>query len=491
MAQPLIRSSSAAPAARPAARMGELNRMLLAICLGAFVSHLTAGIVNIALPGLSILFQQDISLVQWVASGYLLVIASLLPMMGKWGDRFGGKRIHNTGYIIFGVSSVLTLFAETLYGLLVLRVVQALGAAMFQATNIGLVSRYFPQESRGRALGFVSTAVALGALSGPMIGGLIMDWLNWHWLFLIHVPVLAIATFLAIRYIPVDGSGTFQTPDWVGGVLFAASIIAFIFGISNGNAWGWTSSGILIAFGISAAALAGLYGWLGRRMRQKREPFLNLSLFANPAVSVGMYVGLATFVAVFATQVTLPFYLLGVRHFSPTQTGIMIMMYPVALGVMGPISGSLSDKHGSSKITLIGLSCMSGALLLLSFIGAQTPMLLIAASLLALGSGMGMVTSPNYSLILGSVDKSNLGVVGGMVALVRNLGLVLGTALGIALLDFAFPGSISEWMVTKKAAFAPYVVDGLRMVFVVSLAFCLVGVALLRLVPRARIPQLK
>ncbi len=337
----------------------------------------------------------------------------------------------------------------------------------------------------------MSTAVALGALSGPMIGGLIMDWLNWHWLFLIHVPVLAIATFLAIRYIPVDGSGTFQTPDWVGGVLFAASIIAFIFGISNGNAWGWTSSGILIAFGISAAALAGLYGWLGRRMRQKREPFLNLSLFANPAVSVGMYVGLATFVAVFATQVTLPFYLLGVRHFSPTQTGIMIMMYPVALGVMGPISGSLSDKHGSSKITLIGLSCMSGALLLLSFIGAQTPMLLIAASLLALGSGMGMVTSPNYSLILGSVDKSNLGVVGGMVALVRNLGLVLGTALGIALLDFAFPGSISEWMVTKKAAFAPYVVDGLRMVFVVSLAFCLVGVALLRLVPRARIPQLK
>ncbi|GED12124.1 MFS transporter [Aneurinibacillus migulanus] len=489
MAQPLVKPHGVVPAQRTGARTAELNRMLLAICLGAFVSHLTAGIVNIALPGLSATFQQDISLMQWIASGYLLVIAALLPMMGKWGDRFGSKRIHNIGYIIFGFSSLLTLFTETVYGLLVLRVIQAFGAAMFQATNIGLVSRYFPTESRGRALGFVSTAVALGALSGPMIGGLIMDWLNWHWLFLIHVPVLVIATFLAFRYIPTDSSGVVHTPDWVGGILFAVCIITFIFCISNGNAWGWTSRGILFTFALSLLAFVGLYYWVGRRVRRKREPFLNVSLFAKPAVSAGMFVGLATFVAVFATQVTLPFYLLGVRHFAPSQAGIMIMMYPVALGIMGPISGSLSDKHGSSKITMIGLISMSGALILLSFISKQTPVSLLGLSLLVLGAGMGMVTSPNYSLIMGSVDKSSLGAVGGMVALVRNLGLVLGTAMGISFLDYAFPGSISRWMVTKEAAYAPYVVSGLRTVFMMSLIFCLLGILFLGLALRRRLLQ--
>lgn len=158
---------------------------------------------------------------------------------------------------------------------------------------------------------------------------------------------------------------------------------------------------------------------------------------------------------------------------------------------MGPISGSLSDRHGSSNITLLGLGCMSAALIGLSFLGSSTPLIVLAAALLFLGAGMGMVTSPNYSFILGSVDKGNLGAVGGMVALFRNLGLVFGTALGIAIIDRAFPGSIASWMNTKEAAFAPYVVSGLRTVFFVSLLFCLLGILLLRLALRAGMPQVK
>ncbi|WP_153944966.1 MFS transporter, partial [Acinetobacter baumannii] len=126
--------------------------------------------------------------------------------------------------------------------------------------------------------------------------------------------------------------------------------------------WGWLSIPLIGMFGSSAALLFVLYRWIRWRTKRKQEPFLNMQLFAKPAVSVGMYIGFATFVAVFSTQVTLPFYLLGVRHFSPTEAGIMIMAYPVALGIMGPISGSLSDRHGSSNITLLGLGCMSAAL---------------------------------------------------------------------------------------------------------------------------------
>lgn len=168
--------SSSIPASAAASASSRL--MLAAICIGAFLSHFTAGVVNVSLPHFVSVFQTSLGTAQWITTGYLLVIASLLPVMGKWGDRYGYRRIHNAGYLLFGISSVLVAFSPHISVLLALRMVQAVGAAMFQATNIALITIHLPKEQRGRALGTVSTAVALGGMSGPVAGGFIAEWFS-------------------------------------------------------------------------------------------------------------------------------------------------------------------------------------------------------------------------------------------------------------------------------------------------------------------------
>lgn len=183
-------------------RHGQRLGMMAAICMGAFISHFTAGIVNVSLPFIVDYFQTELGKGLWITTGYLLVITALLPVMGKLGDRYGFRRIHNLGFVIFTVGSILVAFSPNLPILLTLRVIQGVGAAMFQATNIALITIHIPKEQRGRALGILSTAVALGGMTGPIAGGLIAEWLSWKWLFLIHVPVAIVATIMAYRYIP-------------------------------------------------------------------------------------------------------------------------------------------------------------------------------------------------------------------------------------------------------------------------------------------------
>ncbi|WP_338463392.1 MFS transporter [Brevibacillus borstelensis] len=203
------------------------------------MSHFTAGIVNVSLPRLTETFHAGIGTVQWITTGYLLAVASLLPVMGKLGDRYGQRRIHNLGYVCFTISSVLIAFSPNVAILLLLRVLQAAGASMFQATNIALITMYMPKERRGRSLGIVSTAVALGGMSGPIAGGMIAQWLSWQWLFLIHVPIILFATWLAFRSIPNQEPerkpGTF---DGMGAVLFTAVIGIVILGVTQGQVWG-------------------------------------------------------------------------------------------------------------------------------------------------------------------------------------------------------------------------------------------------------------
>lgn len=170
------------------------------------------------------------------------MITALLPVMGKLGDRYGFRRIHNLGYVIFTVGSILVAFSPNLPILLTLRVVQGIGAAMFQATNIALITIHMPKEKRGHALGILSTAVALGGMTGPIAGGLIAEWLSWQWLFLIHVPVAIVATVMAYRYIPSRVQDRKPgTVSIVGASLFMVWITLLLLVITNGSKWGWVS----------------------------------------------------------------------------------------------------------------------------------------------------------------------------------------------------------------------------------------------------------
>jgi EmrB/QacA subfamily drug resistance transporter len=406
--------------------------MMMAICIGAFISHFTAGVVNVSLPYLSKIFHTNIGIIQWITIGYLLSIASFLPVMGYLGDRFGHRIIHNLGYILFMISSVLVAFSTNIIFLLIFRVIQALGAAMFQATNIALITIHIPIEKRGQALGIVSTAVALGAMIGPIAGGFIAEWFRWEVLFLIHVPMMVVATLLALRYIPkhktVQKTRTF---DSIGIILFVVGIASAIFGISYSHTWGLFSFHTFYTLLLSLISFVLFLLWESRHA----APFLLLKLFRLPAVSYGLMISCGSFVLANIALVAMPFYLSDIAELSPLTTGYLMIAYPILLAVAGPLAGRLSDRYGSKPFMVIGLCSMGGGFLgsvlflhSLSIVGVIIVLALI-------GLGMGLIASPNNSFIMKHTPVNFVGSIAGMIALTRNLGMVFGAALGLGFLN--------------------------------------------------------
>ncbi|MBH0331500.1 MFS transporter [Brevibacillus brevis] len=406
--------------------------IMMAICLGAFLSHFTAGIVNVSLPQFTQIFQTELAWAQWITTGYLLVIASLLPIMGKLGDRYGHRLLHNYGFLLFTVSSVLVAFSTTITMLLVLRIVQAIGAAMFQATNIALISILVPKEIRGRALGIMSTAVALGGMSGPIAGGFIASWLSWEWLFLIHVPVAIVATGLAFHYIPstkqIKKTGSL---DQVGAALFMLVVSSVIIAISNGNRWGWASEGMLILFGGVLVLALVFVRW----ERRQSVPFLPVAVFRLSAVSSGLFISFTSFVLANLVLVVLPFYLLDQAHVSPLKAGYMMTAYPLLLALTGPFSGWASDRYRARPLIFAGLGAMGAGMTVLAIWLEGLSTVETIAVLALVGAGMGLIASPNNSYIMRHVPIEHAGAIGGMIALTRNAGMVVGAALGLGMMN--------------------------------------------------------
>ncbi|WP_223285238.1 MFS transporter [Paenibacillus sp. PL91] len=424
---------------------------------GGIYSHFTAGIVNVSLPHFMKIFQTNLGTVQWITTGYLLVIASLLPLMGKLGDRFGHRHIHNLGYLFFTLSSLLVAFSPNVYTLLILRMVQAIGAAMFQATNIALITYHFPKEQRGQALGIMSSAVAIGGMTGPIAGGIIAEWLSWQWLFLIHVPVVLVATWLAFRYIPSSRQERMSCSiDSLGAILFMIVISTLIYGISSGNTRGWLYSEIISVFTVGFISLAILLFW---ELRQN-TPFLPIKAFRIPAVTYGLIISCASFVLANTVLVVMPFYLSGKAGYAPAAVGYIMTSYPMLLACTSLVAGHLSDRFGSGFLMITGLCGMGAGLVILAFFLGQLSVVGLIAVLALIGMGMGLIASPNNSFIMRHVPLEYAGSIGGMIALTRNTGMVLGAALGLGIMN---TGQIPS-------------LNAFQFVFVINIAICIVCV---------------
>ncbi|WP_018930534.1 MFS transporter [Gracilibacillus lacisalsi] len=416
--------------------------ILLVVCPGAFLSHFSAGLINIALPQLSLFFQASLSITQWVITSYLLAVMISLPLMGKLADLFGLKRVHNIGYIVFGVGVLLSAVSFSLFFLIAARIIQGVGAAMLQSTNMAIISTNYPDENRGRALGIIGTSVGLGALLGPSIGGLLINVFSWNILFWIQVPIIIVVSVLSFRFIPSDNPERANKPfDYSGAAMFAFGITAVIYVLTMIGDDGFA----LYLLPVSLTGFIAIWLFI-KRSYQIESPFIRLSLFKPPLIKIGGITIIVSYLTTFSTMVVIPFYLVGVLEVSTSFAGILLMAYPLFMAITGPISGSLADLFGSKKVVITGLGLMLVSLVGLSFISSVTVTWKIATLLCLLGVAMGVLTSPNYTLIIGQVSKELLGTMSSAIALLRNLGLALGSAFGVTFMNLWVEGSITEWM---------------------------------------------
>ncbi|UJF34127.1 MFS transporter [Paenibacillus hexagrammi] len=410
----------------------ETNRwiVLANVSLGTFMATLDGSIANVALPTMAGELQAPIHLVQWVLTAYLLAICATLPIMGKISDLIGRSRVYNYGFIVFAAGSALCGMSHSLGFLIISRVIQAIGASCLMSNSQAIVADVFSQGARGRALGIVGMVVSLGSLTGPGVGGILVDRFGWPTIFWINIPIGIIA-FIAGRFcLPKDHVQSGRKPfDFAGSFLFIVGMLLLLYTISNANEWGWTSLYVLGGLLVSVFILVWFYRW----EHKVEHPMLDFSLYRIRAFRVGNMTALLSFVAMFFVNVMMPFYMENVLGLSPEHTGYIMMMYPLTMAVIAPCSGWLSDKFGSNMLTTIGLVINAVGFGLLHTLTTQESPWIVGLHLALFGLGTGLFQSPNNSSVMGSAPKHKLGTAGGLNALVRNIGMVLGISLSVSL----------------------------------------------------------
>jgi EmrB/QacA subfamily drug resistance transporter len=402
------------------------------VATGSFMATMTASIVNVGLPPITAALHTDITTAQWVVTAYLLVITSLLPLVGRLGDIWGRRTVYGFGFIGFTAGSLLCGIANSIGLLIGFRVLQAVGAAALMANSMAIVTGSFPQSERGKVLGVIGTVVALGSLSGPGIGGLLVEHFGWHSIFFVNIPV-GILGYAGVRLIlPVDRDLCQERIDYLGAIFFTASMVSFLLALSYGTEWSWTSLTTITCVSF-ALIVFGVFVWYETRIEQ---PMLELTIFKNMAFSAGNLAGFLSFTAMFTNTMLLPFFLHDVLSFAPAKTGLIMSAFPLVMAITAPVSGILSDKVGTVTLTTVGLGLMAAGLLMTAKLHLDATLWLIMGAQAVMGLGNGLFQSPNNNSVMSSVEPRQLGVAGGINALARNFGMVCGTAVAVSILEY-------------------------------------------------------
>ena len=448
--------------------------ILFVVVMVTFMSTLDGSIVNVALPIMAKSLKVTSANIQLVVTSYLIVISAAILIFGRLGDLIGKTTVFKFGIALFTLGSFFCGMTSSLPILVLARVIQAIGASGCMANNQGIITEVFPANERGRALGITGTFVALGALIGPPLGGLIVDATRWEDIFLINVPIGLITLFFGFNILPKDNNTTKGRFDGLGALLFILTIVPFFAAINQGQEVGFTKPIILLGF---LMAIVSFITFI--MVEKKREsPLLQLQIFENKLFSLSIFCGFITFAAIFCSNIIQPFYLQDVLKYSPSSTGLILMISPLVLAVVAPISGHLSDKIGSEALTFIGLLITSLSLILMSTLNEHSSLISMVIFIALMSLGNGLFQSPNNSLIMSTVPKHKLGIAGSVNALVRNLGMVCGIALSTTLLynrmSHKIGRRVTDYVIGRNDAF----IYGMRVVYITAAVICMIGAIL-------------
>ena len=399
--------------------------VLAASSLGAFFATVMATSVNIMLPSLERIFDTEFALVQWVVLSFLLANITLLPILGRLADMLGRKKMFVMGYLVFTVGSLACALVSSVWLLIATRVIQGIGAAIITALGFALITSNFPSEERGKAIGINGAILSAGIVVGPTLGGLLIESFTWRHVFAIGIPSGLLGTFLALSFVPMDKPIPGQKFDLAGAFSLFAALLSLSLAVTMGQRLGFTDALVLQLF--AAALLAGIL--FIRVELRATQPAIDLQLFRNSELSVGLLAGLSVFICISGAIFVVPFFLQNVVGYGSQQTGLLMSVVPIVLVIIAPIAGSLSDRYGARPITIAGLCSLLVGYSLARTLHPDVTALGYVLRFLPIGLGMGTFQSPNNSAIMGSVPREQAGVAGGLLVMTRTFGQTVGIAV--------------------------------------------------------------
>ena len=440
----------------------QQSALTIAVLTSLLMPFLISG-VNIALPAIEKEFDLDAVALSWIVTSYLLSSAVFLLPLGKFADIRGQKFVFQGGIILFTIATALCGIAPNGLMLIILRVIQGLGASMTLTTSAPILVSVFPPAERGKVLGINVAAVYLGLSMGPFIGGMLTQYFGWRSIFLACVPLGIVAIVLV--FFKMKNNLTVRTPgkiDHVGALYYSAGLIAIVYSSSNLNkSFGWP----LLIIGVLFLILFVI------QCKKSAYPIFEITLFTrNRLFAFSNIAALINYSATFSLVFLMSLFLQKIKGFTPQQAGTILVAQPLMMTILSPFAGKLSDKIEPHKLATSGMLISSAGLFLLAFIGQQTPVYLIVAVLILMGIGFGIFSSPNMNTIMSSVEKKQLGIASGTSATMRVVGQMVSMMIATLVFSLYFSGTH-----IKEADNALFM-SSIRLLFIISGSICLAGV---------------
>ncbi len=411
-------------------RLTTRSWTLLAVSLGTFMTYLDNNIINVAIPTI----QRDLHLsqsgVEWVVSAYLLLFAGLLLAGGRLADVFGRRRLFVVGLTIFTVASLAAGLSGQVDVLIASRAIQGLGAALLTPTTLAIITTSFPDpRERAAAVGAWSAVGALALAVGPLLGGILSEDANWHWIFFINVPVGIVTLALGSRAIPADGPGTGRSVDRGGILTSALALVALTYALIEGPQTGWSNPAILGAFALSIVA-AVVFVVIERRVT---DPMVDLSIFTDRIFAGGMAALMMWAFGLFGIYFYTSLYLQDVLGFSPIRAGLTFLPMAILMAGAAAVSDRVAARVGAHRSVGFAMALMAAGIVSISFFGTHATFFDLMPGMAVIGIGGGL-TIPLTSTILGVLPEARAGVASALFNASREMAGLLGiTVIGVVL----------------------------------------------------------
>ena len=400
------------------------------VSISIYMSTLDASVVNISLPTITQAFHASLKTVAWVVTAYLIVITGCLLIMGRLTDLLGQRKIYLIGFSTFTLGSALCGFSPSIHFLIGSRILQGLGAAALMASGPAILTTVFAEEKRGQALGIIASVVSAGFLTGPVLGGFMVEHLGWRSVFFINLPIGLLGILLSFIALERDASPGKATLDLRGAFLIftlITSLLLFLNQVSQrGNpfVWGWLLLS-LICFGLLIAV----------ELRAP-SPLVDLHLFKQRLFVTSLGTSLLAFWMNAAHAFVMPFFLQGILQYSPSKVGMLIFPVSLTVMIMAPLGGKFSDRVGIKIPATLGLILTSLTIFSFHFVRVGGSDSAILWRQVFLGLGIALFSPANNSAIIGSLPKEKVGLASSFLALARNLGMVIGIAFAEMIIAF-------------------------------------------------------
>jgi EmrB/QacA subfamily drug resistance transporter len=397
---------------------------LIAVSVAIFMLLLDITVVNVALPSIQHSLHSSFADLQWVVNAYALTLAAFLLTAGALADLLGRRRIFAIGLVVFTCSSIVCGLSTSPLMLNLARAVQGTGGAMMFATSLALLAEAFHGKERGIAFGVFGAVTGAAVAVGPVVGGLITAGIGWEWIFFVNVPIGILAVFVTLTQVSESRDPDATGVDWAGLVTFSGSLFLLVYALVQGNELGWGSTRI-VAFLAGSLVLIVLF--LITERRQQR-PMLDLSLFRRPAFTGASIVAFSISASIFAMFLYLTLYIQDVLGYGALQAGLRFLPITFLSFLVAPVAGRLSVRVPVRLLLGGGLLLVSGGLLAMTAVEANSGWTVLIPGFVLAGIGIGMINPPLASTAIGVVHYSRSGMASGINSTFRQVGIVTGIA---------------------------------------------------------------